>query len=243
MKCPKCGSERIQFGTNTSGGGFSFLRSWCGSIILGPLGVLCGACGSDTKTEEFWICQDCGHKFSTATGQYHQEKEAEAEKEAQKKEQQYQQYKSQLRFQAQSYSNIEDIRRARWDAHSLYTTEKRDYKQYLSTLKKSRDFKTRRLVKKAGTRKILRLALCCLSVPIFVLVDPYIALIVFGLGIVCGIVANKQKKSAESKLCDMHQEFRERFGALKKAEAENSRLYELLEKAEYVEEYERKHNH
>lgn len=78
MKCPKCGSERIQFGTNTSGGGFSFSDACCGSIILGPLGVLCGACGSDTKTEEFWICQDCGNKFSNSEGQRNQKKEEQA---------------------------------------------------------------------------------------------------------------------------------------------------------------------
>lgn len=78
MKCPKCGSERIQFGTNTSGGGFSFSDACCGSIILGPLGVLCGACGSDTKTEEFWICQDCGNKFSNSEGQRNQRKEEQA---------------------------------------------------------------------------------------------------------------------------------------------------------------------
>lgn len=78
MKCPKCGSERIQFGTNTSGGGFSFSDACCGSIILGPLGVLCGACGSDTKTEEFWICQDCGYKFSNSEGQRNQKREERA---------------------------------------------------------------------------------------------------------------------------------------------------------------------
>ena len=78
MKCPKCGSERIQFGTNTSGGGFSFSDACCGSIILGPLGVLCGACGSDTKTEEFWICQDCGNKFSNSEGQRNQKREEQA---------------------------------------------------------------------------------------------------------------------------------------------------------------------
>ena len=27
MKCPKCGSEHVQFATNTSGGGISFLDS------------------------------------------------------------------------------------------------------------------------------------------------------------------------------------------------------------------------
>ena len=78
MKCPKCGSERIQFGTNTSGGGFSFSDACCGSIILGPLGVLCGACGSDTRTEEFWICQDCGNKFSNSEGQRNQKRDDQA---------------------------------------------------------------------------------------------------------------------------------------------------------------------
>lgn len=243
MKCPKCGSERIQFGTNTSGGGFSFSDACCGSIILGPLGVLCGACGSGTETEEFWICQDCGHKFSTATGQYHQEKEAEAEKDAQKKEQQYQKYKAQLEYSAKKYNSVDEIRRARWEAHTLYTNEKNTYKQYLSQLKKSPDFRTRRLARKAGTRKILRLIICCLSIPVFVSVDPYLALIIFGFGILCGIIANKQKEAAESKLCNMYQAFSERFYALEKAEAENSRLSRLLEQAEYVEEYERKNNH
>ena len=80
MKCPKCGSERIQFGTNTSGGGFSFSDACCGSIILGPLGGLCGACGSDTKTEEFWICQDCGNKFSNSEGQRNQKREEQSKK-------------------------------------------------------------------------------------------------------------------------------------------------------------------
>ena len=70
--------RKIQFGTNTSGGGFSFSDACCGSIILGPLGVLCGACGSDMKTEEFWICQDCGNKFSNSEGQRNQRREEQA---------------------------------------------------------------------------------------------------------------------------------------------------------------------
>ncbi len=65
MRCPNCGSEHVQYATKTSGGGFSFLDSCCGYIMLGPLGLLCGACGSGTSTKEFWICHDCGHKFST----------------------------------------------------------------------------------------------------------------------------------------------------------------------------------
>ena len=33
-------------------------------MILGPLGLLCGACGMGSSTEEFWICQSCGERFS-----------------------------------------------------------------------------------------------------------------------------------------------------------------------------------
>lgn len=32
---------------------------------MGPLGLLCGACGAGSSTEEFWICHNCGNKFST----------------------------------------------------------------------------------------------------------------------------------------------------------------------------------
>lgn len=69
MKCPSCGSEQIQFGTNTKGTGFSAGDACCGFIILGPLGILCGACGNDIKTDEFWICQNCGNKFSNSEAQ------------------------------------------------------------------------------------------------------------------------------------------------------------------------------
>lgn len=75
MKCPNCGSENIQFGTNTSGGGFSLSNSCCGYLVLGPIGLLCGACGSGTTTEEFWICQCCGHKFANRDAQKAKERE------------------------------------------------------------------------------------------------------------------------------------------------------------------------
>lgn len=77
MKCPRCRSERVQFGTNTSGSNFSNGDACCGFILMGPLGLLCGFCGSDVKTEEFWVCQDCGCKFSTEGAQAADEKEKE----------------------------------------------------------------------------------------------------------------------------------------------------------------------
>lgn len=77
MKCPNCGSERIQFGTNTKGTGYSAGNACCGFIALGPLGLLCGACGSDVSTEEFWICQDCGNKFTNNEAKKYQKMEEE----------------------------------------------------------------------------------------------------------------------------------------------------------------------
>ncbi len=73
--CPKCKSRNIQFVNNTEyhsetkGGGYSAGKGCCGYMALGPLGLLCGACGSKSKTtvtsstSNAWICKDCGNKF------------------------------------------------------------------------------------------------------------------------------------------------------------------------------------
>lgn len=71
--CPNCGagSECCQpipkVHVKTSGGGYSFWDGCCGMILLGPAGLLCGACGKGVKTEvrsETWfVCQKCGTEF------------------------------------------------------------------------------------------------------------------------------------------------------------------------------------
>lgn len=71
--CPNCGagSECCQpvpkTNVKTSGGGYSFWDGCCGMILLGPAGLLCGACGGGVKTEvrsETWfVCQKCGTEF------------------------------------------------------------------------------------------------------------------------------------------------------------------------------------
>ena len=51
----------------TSGDGYGFWNGCCGFILLGPVGLLCGACGSSVKTkvrnETWWVCQKCGKEF------------------------------------------------------------------------------------------------------------------------------------------------------------------------------------
>ncbi len=66
--CPKCGGKNLQAvsESNTTGGGYGAGKGCCGYILLGPLGLLCGACGSKAKTttKTFFVCMDCGHKFA-----------------------------------------------------------------------------------------------------------------------------------------------------------------------------------
>lgn len=80
MKCPKCGSEDCQYVTNTEtyGNSFSFSKACCGSILLGPIGILCGSCGAGvySETHEYWICNTCGRRFSKHEAQKNMEREA-----------------------------------------------------------------------------------------------------------------------------------------------------------------------
>ena len=79
MKCPKCGHTNCQYvsQTSTSSKGYGICKGICGGALLGPIGLLCGLCGTGTTsaTNEYWVCQDCGVKFDAA----------DAEREMQKK--------------------------------------------------------------------------------------------------------------------------------------------------------------
>lgn len=66
--CPKCGSTNCQMmmRTKTESTPFGFGDACCGWVFLGPIGILCGFCGMGTKTEteNYWVCNDCGKKFT-----------------------------------------------------------------------------------------------------------------------------------------------------------------------------------
>lgn len=67
MICQKCGSDKCQVinEVNTSGKDFSAGKGCCGAVLLGPIGILCGACGKGKKTTNtnYWVCNNCGAKF------------------------------------------------------------------------------------------------------------------------------------------------------------------------------------
>lgn len=68
MKCPKCGSNNCQYvaASETHSKGFSSGDACCGLLLMGPAGMLCGLCGTETNTttKEYWVCHDCGNKFN-----------------------------------------------------------------------------------------------------------------------------------------------------------------------------------
>ncbi len=67
MICPKCGSDSSQVivEKKTTGSDFSLCDGLLGYICLGPVGILCGACGGNKKYVEVKYCQCnvCGNKF------------------------------------------------------------------------------------------------------------------------------------------------------------------------------------
>lgn len=67
MKCLKCGCENCQITTETTSKGkdFSVGKGCCGALLLGPIGILCGACGKGKQINSttYWVCPQCGNKF------------------------------------------------------------------------------------------------------------------------------------------------------------------------------------
>ena len=67
MNCPKCNSKKCKIinEVSTEGKDFSAGKGCLGALLLGPLGILCGACGKGRQTTNtnYWVCEDCGNKW------------------------------------------------------------------------------------------------------------------------------------------------------------------------------------
>ena len=75
IHCPHCSSNDLfpitstEITTTSSGGGFSAAKGCLGYLLMGPFGILCGSCGSKSKTtvnassKNYWTCRSCGKKF------------------------------------------------------------------------------------------------------------------------------------------------------------------------------------
>ncbi|MCD8391025.1 MAG: zinc ribbon domain-containing protein, partial [Firmicutes bacterium] len=75
IKCIRCRSCDLHPLTEdittskTTGSDFSVGKGCLGYLLMGPFGILCGACGKNKKTttttthKNYWVCKDCGFKF------------------------------------------------------------------------------------------------------------------------------------------------------------------------------------
>ena len=67
LKCPYCGSTNLTpvMESSTSGKDFDAGSACCGTLLLGPIGLLCGTCGEGKQftSESYWMCGSCGKKF------------------------------------------------------------------------------------------------------------------------------------------------------------------------------------
>lgn len=69
--CPNCGSPLsdcapiVKTTVKSSGGGYGLFSGCCGTILLGPLGLLCGLRKQTiTSTNQtWWVCRKCGKEF------------------------------------------------------------------------------------------------------------------------------------------------------------------------------------
>ncbi len=73
MRCPKCESDNCTIinEATTKGKSFSVGKGCCGYFLLspfvGPLGILCGACGKGKHivNTNYWVCNNCGYKWKS----------------------------------------------------------------------------------------------------------------------------------------------------------------------------------
>lgn len=241
MICPKCGSEKIQFATNTSGGGYSVGDGCCGYMMLGPLGLLCGACGSKTETEEFWVCNNCGHKFSNN----------EAKEIMQTKEQitaAYEKYKKEITHPLSYYKN--QLKSAELQAE----TAQRKYDQAFNSLvdKYASDNKKVKKYKEKGQKELSRVG--CWMLILWFLVGvlacavgliPVGAIILLGLAIF-GIARTVRKSysayNIELLLSELEPSFKECIRQKEKADESVERWREYVKKAEFVENHDKTSN-
>lgn len=232
MKCPKCGSEHVQFATKTSGGGFSWLDSCCGLIFLGPLGLLCGAIGSGTYTSEFWVCHDCGHKFSMARGKENLQKQAKAAEE-------YHQNKALLSAAGnKTHSTLESELK---DAKQILERANNKYDAFLNQLVNGTDRQLRRHAKVMKNTVVKTIAIIALIVGIFftlccLTLGPVLAV----PSLVYLIIYSMRYKRAKAALAEADPEFLVLADAVKAASERYEQAKKLHRASQSVRKYEGK---
>lgn len=228
MKCPKCGSEHVQFSSSTTGGGFSAGKSCCGYIILGPIGLICGACGNKETKNEFWICSSCGHRFSNFDGQQKMSQEAKQLEDAAKRKQYMREIEAANITREEVLEKLKKI-----DKERTEMLIKR--KEYLKELCKSEDPNIKKIAKKLYTTVPYVLAIIAFIVGVICLFTDFfvgVALIV-GAGVVVLFCGNKDGEHSKE-LSQLDSTFGEIDSIVNSLEAEKDTYKKLEEKFKFI---------
>ena len=257
MKCPHCGSEHIQFATNTYGGGGSISKSCCGYILLGPLGILCGMCNSGTKTEEFWICHNCGNRFSdfelkvthgieewTENRRIKKENaQREAIEEAKLAKEKYQLYKKEIAAIESTPGAYKRLKVEYNFAQKHSANAKDDLKQHVKQLKHCRDRKIRKAAKRSTPSilwSVLQWALGLMGLFFFLYVDIFPGLALMLSGIIWSAIISANKDKANDTLICADRKYKRLWDNLNMACAKEAKLKRVIEMCDYVKNYEGK---
>lgn len=218
----------------------------CGLIALGPLGLLCGACGSGTTTDEFWICQDCGNKFSNKEAKEAQKQE-ELNKQAAKE--QYIESKKSSDAALSEYGSKDNIIANQNAASERESAAREAYTAAYTAFveeKSKTDPKINKLRKKVGNRSGFYTNFCIILILLGVviactLVFP-LGIAMVSLGLLMIFVTAVKQALAETKLEKLFAESSEEAKILlrnKEESAKESKQWQEKVKAlEYCEKYE-----
>jgi len=253
MKCPKCSSENVSFHTHTSGGGGSICDSCCGMILLGPIGILCGLLGSGVSTEEFWICQDCGNRFSNSAGQEYLKKNQEIQNEKDR----FIKYNTELASAQEEVGDYETIRNKYQQAVDFVKQVKAEKDDLLQKLTKDdSDSEQRKYAKQCvaddylfgigGLMVFISLCLFALGFFMYVMrIGLYAlfmkAIIILPLGLPLAILGYNSMSKAEKKLSEINSDFKKVCLKSEDAEKEKQTLKCLVNKIDFVEQYSKEH--
>lgn len=231
MKCPKCGSDHCQFYSTTKGGGFSAEKSCCGYILIGPLGLLCGALDSKQTTEEFWVCHSCGNRFTT----YDSEKK---EREIQKQKQEATKYKQYTKEIADSKLTEEEVLRIIEEINQKHTQASIERRAYLEQLCLNDNIEIRSIAKKLYSNFIetLLLIACGIGFISLFIAFPIGLLLIIG-AIALLLVAGGIDDKNSQKLCGIDPVFKELDDHVKQLQAEKEKYKELKSKINFVNNY------
>lgn len=234
MICPKCQSENLQFVTNSSGGGYDALSGCCGLMFLGPLGLLCGACDSRPTTEEFWICHDCGHKFSNRSAQ-------KAVQEVKNTAETCVQYKKDLEGNPYSYYR-EMYKIANIEAETTEKNYQALFENLVEELYEENDLIWRYKSNVDSMGKYAKIIVILIIAGIIACAfETMVGVILIGIAIIAGIIISynevKLKEKVIAFLAGSNPAFREASEKRNSAKAESEYWGKYVEKVIYVEKH------